>query len=176
MSTTYECLWSLVVCPLQADPLFWLALYQACESYKPIPGAKVKVDQELRTATISICHTLYEYGPIQCYLSQALQFIACEEQELKFNRMYAEYNERGLHDDTREAIYQQYCNVGYKGTGTENFTQVCMFDDREMTALLTLSEFNEDTEIPQPKNKTDLYQLLCTVLEDRVECDKFLTK
>ena len=51
-----------------------------------------------------------------------------------------------------------------------------MFDDREMTVLLTLSEFNEDTELPQPKNKTDLYQLLRTVLEDHVECDKFLAK
>ena len=44
----------------------------------------------------------------------------------------------------------------------------------EMTVLLTLSEFNEDTELPQPKTK-----LICTNCYAqcwRIECDKFLAK
>ena len=49
---------------LQADPLGWVKLYNESKVYHYVPGDKLKVDQDLRTATISLCQTLYEFGLI----------------------------------------------------------------------------------------------------------------
>ena len=72
------------------------------------------MDQDLRTATIAIMRAIYEYGPI----------IACIEDDLKNNHMFAGYNNRGLVDATRESLFHQYMTAGYKGTGAERVNHV----------------------------------------------------
>ena len=63
----------------QRDPLGWVKLYNESKLYQYVLGDKLKVDQDVRTATISLCRTLYEFGPIQCNLSQFFCFACLRE-------------------------------------------------------------------------------------------------
>ena len=79
---------------IQADPLVRVKLYNESKVYHYVPGNKLKVDQDLRTAMISLCRTLYELGPIQCNLSQVFPLLACTKNKLRDQRIYAGFNER----------------------------------------------------------------------------------
>ena len=99
---------------------------------------------DVRTASVAICRGLYEFGPCQCNL---FDLMACTEEELS-NRLYTGYNERELNETTRQSIYQIYTTVGYKGTGIESVNLIRMLTNAELTALLTLDDFNETTAFP----------------------------
>jgi len=87
------------------------------------------------------------------------------------NRLHTGYNERELNETTRQSIYQIYTTVGYKGTGIESVNLICMLTNAELTALLTLDDFNETTAFPEPKSTQELYTLLRSYLEDREKCE-----
>ena len=133
------------------------------------------MDQDLRTATIAIVRAIYEYGPIPCNLSQVLALIACTEDDLKQNRMFAGYNDRGLVDATRESLFHQYITAGYKGTGAETVNHVCLFTDSELTALLTMTYFNDESPLPDLLPKVDIYEQLRAVLESKESCGALCT-
>ena len=160
----------------QADPRGWVKLYNESKVYHYVLGDKLKVDQDLRTATISLCRTLYELGPIQCNLSQVFPLLACTKNELRDQRIYAGFNERGLNDSTSESMFQKYKTLGYKGTGTENVNHICLLTDAELTAVCTLSQFDDSTVIPEPLPQLELYQLLREALEDRAKCTAFVER
>ena len=71
--------------------------------------------------------------------------------------MYTGYNERELNDTTRQSIYHIYTTVGYKGTGIESVNLICMLTNAELTALLTLDDFDDTTAFPEPKSTQELY-------------------
>ena len=166
----------LVRAKIQEDPINWLECYEGVKQFSFLPSDKHRVDQDLRTCTVSILRALYELGPIQCNLSQVLEFIASSTADLKQNRMYAGFNDRGLCDMTSETMYQQYMNVGYKGIGQETINHVCLFTDAELTALFTLENFDSEVSLPEAYSKAQLYSTLRTILEDKEKCKLFLEK
>ena len=141
-----------------------------------VPAEKNRVDQDLRTATVSICRGLYEFGPCQCNLSQLFHLLACTDSELSNNRLYQGFNERDLNSTTRDSIYDHYINVGYKGTGVETINNVVLLDNAELTALLTLEIFSAETELPEAKSKDELFALFRPQLEDPEKLNLLIQK
>ena len=137
----------------QADPLGWVKLYNESKVYHHIAGDKLKVDQDLRTATISLCRTLYKLGPIQYILSQIFALLACSKSKLRDQRIYAGFSERGLNDSTSESMFQKYKTHGYKGTGTENVNHIWLLMDAELTAVCTLTDFDNSKVLMEPLPK-----------------------
>ena len=166
----------VVTPPTQIDPLNWLGYHSAAASYSFKPQEKHRVDQDLRTATVAILRAIYEFGPIQCNLSQVHALLACTEHDLKNNPMYAGFNDRGLCDATRESMFRKYMTVGYKGTGAETINNVCMFTDSELTALLSMEAFDEESALPEPLSKTEIYNQLRATMESKDSCDAFVKK
>jgi len=154
----------------------WKKCFKEQQALTYAPGQKSRVDQDLRTVTVSILSALYEYGPIQCNLSQVFNFLACTEDELKNNRLHVGVNERGINDTTREVIFNKYMTNGYRGTGIESINNVILLNNSELTALLTLEHMDDETEMPLSKNKMELFDLLRPALENREKCEELVTK
>ena len=66
--------------------------------------------------------------------------------------------------------------AGYRGTGIETVSLRSLFSDTELTCLLTLEEFDEETALPKPLPKQDLYVKLRAVFEGVDTCENFLVK
>ena len=86
--------------------------------------------------------------PSSCFDHESTPFIIfCKKMGLALN-------DQGLYDVTQENFFQHYMNVGYKGTGSESVNHVCLFNDAELTALLTLETFTDETQLPDALTKT----------------------
>ena len=65
---------------------------------------------------------------------------------------------------------------GYNGTGIENVNHICLLTDAELTAVCTLTDFDDSTVLPEALPKVEFYQLLQKALEDRVKCAAFVKR
>jgi hypothetical protein len=81
--------------------------------------------------------------------------------------LYSGFNERGLHDSSADAIYWQYSNEGYKGTGIETINLSSMLLDAEIKGMLPVD--TNDAFV-------SLYHQLREALENDERCQAFVTK
>ena len=161
---------------IQLDILQWVQKYESSRSFVLVSGKTSTVDQDLRTTTIAMLRAIYEFGPIPTNLYQVMELIAHSVDELRFSKMYTGYNDRGLVDTTRESTFRQYMSVGYKGTGIETVSLMSLFSDAELTCLLTLEDFTEETDLPEALPKQELYVKLRAAFEGVESCEQFLVK